>query len=69
MKTNNIKEVRLKRRMTQQELADKIDVSVPRISEWENAKFIPSWKHMLKLSEALNSSVDELFVRGCEDVK
>lgn len=69
MKTNNIKEIRIKRGMTQQELADAIGVSVPRISEWENCKFITSWKYMLKLSEALNSSVDELFVRGCENVK
>lgn len=66
---NNIKAVRVRRGMTQQELADKIGVSVPRISEWENGKYIPNGRHMIRLSEALNTSIDELFTRGCDNVK
>ena len=69
MKTNNIKEIRLKRVMTQQQLAEKMGVQQQVISRWEQGLVYPEFQNMLKLSEALNSSVDELFVRGCKNVK
>ena len=66
MNTNNIKKIREQRGLTQQQLADRMGVSRPRISEWENQIFFPNWKNMIKLSKALDSSVDELFVKGCK---
>lgn len=55
-----IKELREKNKMTQQELANKINVSDKTISKWETAKGLPDISLINPLSKALNVSVIEL---------
>ena len=51
---NNLKKYRLKRKMTQEQLAELIDVSVQYISRLETGKHSPSLSTVEDLSWALN---------------
>lgn len=57
---NTIKQLREQKRMTQAELAEKIDVSSKTISKWETAKGLPDISLLEPLSAALGVSVLEL---------
>lgn len=56
----NIAFVRNKNHLTQEQLAEKIDVSTVFISQIENAVRKPSLETVYKLSKALNTTVDVL---------
>ncbi len=58
---NRVKEERQKINMTQQELADEIDVSRQTIYAIETGKFIPSAILVLKISETFNKKVEDIF--------
>lgn len=55
-----IKELREKKKMTQKELADKINVSDKTISKWETGKGLPDIGIIEELVKALSVSVAEL---------
>lgn len=55
-----IKQLREKRSLTQQELADRIGVSAKTVSKWETAKGLPDVTLLEPLAKALNISVIEL---------
>lgn len=57
---NTIKQLREQKKMTQAELADKIDVSSKTVSKWEAAKGLPDISLLEPLSAALGVSVMEL---------
>ena len=57
---NTIKQLREQKKMTQAELADKIDVSSKTVSKWETAKGLPDISLLEPLSAALGVSVMEL---------
>lgn len=58
---NRIKEVRLRRGITQAELAVEAGVSRKTIVTVENRVFIPSALLALRIARALKTSVDHLF--------
>lgn len=58
---NTLKVQRAKKDLTQEELADLVGVTRKTINTVENQKFIPSTYLALKLSEALDVTVEELF--------
>jgi len=58
---NRIKEVRLRRDMTQAELAAEVGVSRKTIVTVENRIFIPSTLLALRIARVLKTSVDHLF--------
>lgn len=55
-----LKEIRLERGHTQLELALYLDVSEKTISSWEVDRTEPSLDYLVKISEFLNCSVDNL---------
>lgn len=55
-----LREVRKQRKLSQMELAKKVNVSTPFISEIEKGKKQPSLKTLQKLAAALNCTIDEL---------
>ena len=55
-----IKNERKAKKMTQEELANKIFVSEKTVSKWENGKGIPDTNTLPKLCEALGFTVNEL---------
>ena len=57
---NFIRELRNKKKMTQQELADKIGVTDRAISKWENGKGTPDITLLIPLAKELNITVLEL---------
>ena len=51
---NNIKNLRIKRNITQEELAEKLFVSRQAISRWEVGKSIPDYTTLVNLCEYYN---------------
>ena len=59
---DRIKDLRLKKRITQKELAVKVGVTSTAVSQWERGENEPKNKHLLKLSKELGTSVDWLTI-------
>ena len=57
---NTIRQLRERKKLTQAELAERIDVSSKAISKWETAKGLPDVSLLEPLSKALGVSVMEL---------
>ena len=57
---DKLKEARLKKNMTQEEVAEKIFVSRQSISNWENNKTYPDIGNVIALSDLYEISLDEL---------
>lgn len=57
---NNIKNLRIKRNITQEELAEKLFVTRQAISRWEVGKSIPDYDTLLKLCDYYQISIEEL---------
>ena len=58
---NQLREIRTQQNYTQAELAALVGVSRKTINTVENRVFIPSTLLALKLADALNTKVEELF--------
>lgn len=61
---NNIKTFRTKKEMTQKDLADELHVTAQAVSRWENDDVEPSLDTLMKLTEVLGCTLDELFGKG-----
>ena len=70
---NNLKKIRQNNKMTQEELAKKVNTSRSNIANYENDKNMPSIEILNKLSEILNCSTDYLLgnsgIRNPEEIK
>ena len=58
---NKVKEIRISKTMTQQELADLLGVSRQTIFSIETGKYVPSTILALKIAKVFNKSVEKLF--------
>jgi len=58
---NRLKEIRIKKKLTQESLADAVGVTRQTIIAIDKQRFIPSTKLALELARALNVSIDDLF--------
>ena len=58
---NRMKENRARQNLTQQQLAERVEVTRKTINTVENAVFIPSTVLALKLAAVLGTTVEELF--------
>lgn len=56
-----IKQLRIKSNLTQESLAEQLNVSMQSVSKWENDVSMPDITLLPKLSEILGVSIDELF--------
>nr|WP_211250005.1 helix-turn-helix transcriptional regulator [Carnobacterium mobile] len=61
MVDNRIKIARVQVSLTQQQLAEKVDVTRQTISLIEKGKYNPSLKLCLNICHAVNKTLDELF--------
>jgi putative transcriptional regulator len=64
---NKVKEARIAKEMTQQELADLLGVSRQTIFSIETGKYVPSTILALKIAKTFNKSVEKLFELELED--
>ncbi len=60
MLSERLKELRKNYKITQTEMAKKLNISQPAYGDWERGKFEPSPEKLKKLSEIFNVSVDYL---------
>lgn len=61
---NRIRELREAAGMTQADLADRLQVSVPTVSRWESGVIRPSVENLTKLADVLETSTDAILGRG-----
>ena len=59
---NNIKELRTEKKISQQELSDRCNVTRKTINAIENEKYDPSLQLAFALAKNLNTTVDKLFI-------
>ncbi|MBQ8953086.1 MAG: helix-turn-helix domain-containing protein [Clostridia bacterium] len=59
--SSKIKQLRYRRSLTQEQLAEKLNVSPQAVSKWENAAAMPDIALLPALAEELGVSIDELF--------
>ena len=64
---NNIKKLRIKRNITQVDLAHQINVKQETISAYESGKALPSADALIKIADYLNTSTDYLLNRIEDD--
>ena len=64
---NNFKKIRVKRKITQVDLANKIKVKQETISAYESGKAFPSADVLVKIADYLNTSCDYLLGRIEDD--
>lgn len=62
---NRIKQFRLKSKLTQQQLADLMDVTRQAVTRWESGTVEPSTENLISLAQIFDCSVDELI---CNDL-
>lgn len=60
--TDSIKFLRIRKGLTQVELAKEVGVTFPTVSAWETGKSIPSPRHLKKLATVLDCSVEQIFL-------
>ena len=56
----NLKALRESRHLTQQQLADQLNVGRTTVTMWETGETTPPTKYLLALSEILDCTLDEL---------
>ncbi|QIL50320.1 helix-turn-helix transcriptional regulator [Weissella coleopterorum] len=57
---NNLKIIRLEKELTQQEVADSLNVTRQTVSHWENAEPLPPILALVDLSELYNESISRI---------
>ena len=67
--TENLREIRKKRNLTQEQLAEILSVSRQTISKWESGMGYPETEKLLFVSKELNVSLDYLFSERCHMVR
>lgn len=65
----NLREIRNKRNITQEQLAELLFVSRQTISKWESGQGYPETEKLLSIAKALNVSLDYLFSERCHMVR
>lgn len=69
--SQNIKQFRLERKLTQEQLATKLGISSQAVSKWETSETYPDGSMLVPLAQALGVSLDSLFgndVSTMEDI-
>lgn len=56
----NIKQIRADNKMTQEQLAEVLEIDRSTVAKWENGSAMPRAKMLSKLAELLNCTVDDL---------
>ena len=59
-----IKQMRLERKLTQEQLANHLGVSRQAVSNWENNKNLPDLELIIAISKLFSVSLDDLILGG-----
>ena len=66
---SKIQELRKSRKMTQEELAEKLNVTAQAVSKWENGNCYPDLDILFEIANLFNCSLDELMGRKNNETK
>ncbi|MBY5034186.1 helix-turn-helix domain-containing protein [Streptococcus gallolyticus] len=58
--TDNLKALRKQKKLTQQEVADKLEINRVTYTNWEKGNREPNLENVVKLAHILNATTDEL---------
>lgn len=61
--SNNLRKLRIKHRLTQSELAQKLHLSRSAISNYEQGKMQPTIETLIEISKIFDISLDELLLK------
>ncbi len=64
---NKLEQIRKKKGYTQEELADKLEVSRQTVNSIENGRYNPSIILAFKISKLFHVSIEEIFIYGEEN--
>jgi len=59
-----IKQMRLERKLTQEQMAEQLGVSRQAVSNWENNKNLPDLELIISMSRLFSVSLDDLYSLG-----
>ena len=62
-----IQELRIQRGLTQERLAEMLEVSRQSVSKWELGQAIPDVEKIIRMSELFDVSTDTVLLRNTED--
>ena len=65
--SENLKKIRKNNNLSQEQLADKLDVSRQSVSKWESGSAYPEMDKMLKICEIFKLGIDELLNQNIDD--
>ena len=66
--SQQIREIRNKNRMTQEEMAQKLHVTRQAVSNWENGKNLPDLGMLVEIARTFHVSLDWLILGGDDNV-
>ena len=66
--SENLKKIRKEKNLSQEELAEKLNVSRQSVSKWESGQAYPEMDKMLQLCEMFNLNIDDLLNRNINEV-
>ena len=69
MDSLKLKEMRIKSRLSQREVANLLDMAQPHYCRWEQGKMFPNAKQIIKLCDIFKCSPNDLFgFRGIHEI-
>lgn len=57
---NKIKKIRIKNKLSQEDVAKKMKITQSAVAKWENGESLPTANRLSELAKLLNCTVDEL---------
>ncbi len=66
---NNLKKIRKDNNLSQEELADKLNVTRQSVSKWESGVAYPEMDKVLQICKMFNVNIDDLFNKDLSEVK
>ena len=65
---DNLKKIRKSKKMSQEELAEKVNVSRQSVSKWENGEAYPEMNNILELCKIFNMKINDLVHADMSDI-
>ena len=64
----NLKQIRKSKNMSQEELAQKVNVTRQSVSKWENGEAYPEMNNILELCKIFNCKINDLVHADMSDI-
>ena len=65
---DNLKSIRKSKKMSQEDLAEKVNVSRQSVSKWETGEAYPEMNNILELCKIFNCKINDLVHKDMSDI-